>query len=218
MRKRLIRSSTTNGKRRGCAFYGCLVILLVCLVLFLGCWLMWSQVVVPFVEQHSSPTQVGMTSQEIPAERIEDLRASSARFFEGIDAGRPVEVLTLDSADLGLVLRMFPELFPLAENTRLGFEGQRLRGEFTFPLDDFGLTGRFVNLSGTFDLSVRGEMVFLTPYEVWVNGKLLPDSFIQELRTINMVEKFSRSQKMIERVRRIQKIEIRDEKIFVIAK
>jgi hypothetical protein len=53
---------------------------------------------------------------------------------------------------------------------------------------------------------------------VWVNGKLLPDSFIQELRTINMVEKFSRSQKMIERVRRIQKIEIRDEKIFVIAK
>jgi len=205
-------------KKRGCFFYGCITVIVLGIATVVSIWLFFTQIVKPFFGRYATEQTVALQPSSVTPERVSDISAKVKAFGESIVAHRPTEPLVLDGADLNALLESVPDLAPFAKLVRVNPVGDRLAGEFAFPLDDFGFSGKFLNLNGTFKASLEDGRRVVAAESVAVNGEALPEAFMTELSSENLVQELAREPGVAQVLRELKLIEVKDGKVYVVPK
>lgn len=107
-----------------------------------------------------------------------------------------------------------------ANKIYVGIDGDRLTGEASIPLEEFGslFKGRWLNGSASFSVStITGRLVgFIDTLSV--RGKPVPDSFMRAIRSRNVAEQASAEPKVAEVLQKLDSVTVRDGQIVIKAK
>ncbi|MFM1847443.1 MAG: hypothetical protein RL417_917 [Pseudomonadota bacterium] len=205
-------------QKRGCFFYGCITVIVLGLMGVIAVWLLFSQVVQPFFGRYATEQTVALAPSGVTPEKVGTVRTRLTAFRDGIAAHQPTEPLALDESDLNALLRTVPDLAPLADNLRIKIANNRVGGELALPLTDFGFPGKFLNLSGTFKVSLDYGLLMMTADTVQVNGGELPETVMKELQNQNLAADFARDPAIAKVLKELKSIEVQGDKVIVTPK
>ncbi len=158
----------------------------------------------------------------LPSVRMPE--AEKAALFQRVDAfskairgGQSVPDLTLSPQDINVLIQKTPAW---ANKIYVGIDGDRLTGEASIPLEEFGslFKGRWLNGSASFSVStITGRLVgFIDTLSV--RGKPVPDSFMRAIRSRNVAEQASAEPKVAEVLQKLDSVTVRDGQIVIKAK
>lgn len=130
---------------------------------------------------------------ELPAvtltqEDYDVLKARVDEFGTALDEGTAVEPFEISDEEVNAMLVYNEDLSWLGDNLRLQFEQDTVYATLSWPLDEFGLQGRYLNGRGTFDVFVRGGEIFVVPISFEVAGEPIPESVMEGFRGQNMLD------------------------------
>lgn len=205
-------------RKRGCVFYGCITVIVLGIAAVISIWLLVSQVVKPFFGQYAAEQTVALAPSAVTPERVSEVSARVKAFGDAIVAHRAPEPLVLEGADLEALIGARPEFAPFAKYVRVNPKSDRLQGELAFPLDDFGFTGKFLNLSGTFKASLEDGLLVVTAESFLVNGSPLPEAVATELSSQNLVGELARDPVVARAIRELRTIEVKDSRVVIVPK
>lgn len=203
----------SSGSGKGC-LWGCLILggLLVAAVLcagFSGYWFLSST-----MNKYTSDKPVELPTVEYSEEELETLQARVDSFKEKLDAGEvPDEDLVLTADDINAMIAGNEDL---KGRVFVKLENDQVQGDVSIPLDKmpFG-KGRFLNASGTFEVSMDGGVLIVTAEQLTVNGEQLPDEFMQGMREQNIAKDFYDDRESAEFLRRFEDIRVQDNQFIL---
>ncbi len=97
-------------------------------------------------------------------------------------------------------------------------EGDKLKAQVSIPLDNLEvspLRGRFLNGEAELKASLSDGVLIVTLDSLEVNGKQLPQRFLEELRAQNLAKDAYKNPRNAEMIRRFESIQIQDGKIIL---
>jgi len=207
----------TPKPRRGCFFYGCItgMVLLVMVVsaLLIG-WHYAKELVNSFTDTQpiELPT-VPMSAAEIAA-----LKQRCATFQQEAREGRPTKPLALAADDINALIASGKEWQALKGKFYIHLDGDRLTGEVSTPLQEVGLAmfrGRYLNGRATFDLAFRNGALVITPQNILVKGKPLPEVYMQEIRKQNLAAGLTKEPAAVAVLKGLQNIQVKEGKLII---
>jgi len=205
-------------KGRGCCFYGCLGSAVLALVLAVGVVLGVRYYVRSTLIKYSDVAPVALPQVEASPADLKAVQEQVTAFKKAIETGQPAEPLNLDERALNLLLANTPELKALADKVHLAIEGNEIKGQISFPLDQlplFRVPGRYINGSATFKVSLDNGVLIVTPQSVEVKGAPLPEEIMAGLRTQNFARDIYSDPRVAETLRQLDRIEVKDGRITV---
>ncbi len=200
-------------KQHGCFFYGCIIasILAVLFLILLGVITFFGfRFFMGLVNDYTSTTPRELPKLEMPEEQRQAVKKRFDEFRQAVNEGKPTETLVLTSDDINALIEEDPDLRGKAH---VRIEGDEVKGEISFPLDKFGFNGRYLNGEADVKATLTNGVLIVTLDSVEVNGKKVPEQFMQQLRQQNLVQDLYKDQKNAEMMRRLEKLEIKDGKI-----
>lgn len=126
--------------------------------------------------------------------------------------------IVLSGPEVNALIARIPRLQRFANQIRVSIEGSQLTGHLSVPLDRFGYPGRFLNGVGKFSVSAHGGKVYarLTDFESQ-DGEM-PEKVMKHLRKRNLMTYARRFPALSGYSRRIEHIEVREDKVYLTAK
>jgi hypothetical protein len=217
-----------SGKSRGCFFYGCLTGILVFFGVVIGLYFGIRQAVRILNRDYTA-------SAPAPVPQLQILEAEKQRIAQSIrdqaDAAAKNTTpppLTLNETELNVLLAQSPELKSYVKQIYLKPEDNTLKAQVSIPLDQFNfwkaaskrmwlpeLRNRYLNGLATFDVASSNGQVTLFLKDMLVNGKSLPKTFIDKVKTENLARNASQDPKVQPALNRVQNIEVKDSKVIV---
>lgn len=207
-------------KQRGCLFYGCLgglVMLLIIVIAGLVGLRYAKKMVTDFTD--SAPTPI--PAVKLSPSEIEQVRKRIEDFRQAVRAQRPTPPLTLTTDEINALIATDPDLEPFKGKVYVAIEGDQLKGQMSIPMAEAGLPafrGRYLNGAGTFKLSVRNGLLYLTAQTIDVKGKPLPEVYMQKIRTENLARNLNSDPRASAALDRIQNIQVKDGKVVIVPK
>jgi hypothetical protein len=101
------------------------------------------------------------------------------------------------------------------------FDGDRIKAELSLPLQEVGwkmLRGRYLNGSGTFNVSLHDGVLFVAPQDIVVKGSPVPEVYMQGLRSQNFAEALTNQPDASAVLLGLQEIQVKDGKLVVVPK
>jgi hypothetical protein len=204
--------------QHGCFFYGCiiasvlalLVVIAIGVVSYLG-----YRFLNRLVDEYTSPTASELPKVDMSVESRQALKDRIEAFRKAVDAGTATEPLVLTSTDLNALLEEEPKL---KGKVYVSIEGDKLKGQISIPLEWFGLTmykGRYLNGEADLKASLKDGVLIVTLDSIEVNGKKPPEQMLASLRQQNLAKDAYNDPKQAELLRKIDSLEIKDDKIIV---
>ena len=211
----------TAGKpRRGCFFYGCMggaAALLIILVAFLlGLYQLKRM-----LNNYTDTRPALLPSVHMTPEQIDQLKQRVENFQDAVRSGRPTPPLELSSDDINAYIQTDPNLAKIKGKLYVTIEGDRLKGQLSFPLDNVGLRifrGRYLNGDGIFALSLHNGALVLTPESLEVKGKPVPGIYMDRLRSENLAESLNNNPRASVALSHLQEVRLTDGKLVLIPK
>jgi hypothetical protein len=206
--------------RRGCLFYGCLsgtTCLLIILVAFLMGLYQLKKMLNFYTDTHPAP----LPSVHLTAQEIDQLKQRVENFQDAVRSGRPTPPLQVSSDEINAYIQTDPNFVKVKGKLYVTIEGDRLKGQLSFPLDDVGLRifrGRYLNGSGIFDVGLRNGNLVVTPESLVVKGKPLPGVYMDKLRSENLAESLNNNPRASVALNHLQEIRITDGKLVLVPK
>jgi hypothetical protein len=206
--------------RRGCFFYGCLsgvVCLLAILIAFLLGLYQLKRMLNFYTDTHpASLPSVQMTPAEIERikQRIED-------FQDAVRSGRPTEPLVLNGNEINALIQTDPNLAEAKGKVYVTIEGDRLKGQLSFPLDELGLPifrGRYLNGSGIFEVGLQNGGLLVRAESLLVKGKPLPGVYMDKIRSQNLAANLGNNPRASIAISHLQEIRVADGKVVLVPK
>jgi len=205
-------------RQRGCFFYGCVIasVLTILLIIMLAVLAFISvRFFYGFVDQWTSPTPTELPRVQISEDERKTVRERILEFRTAIEAGTAVDPLVLTSEDLNALIEDAPD-FKGKVYARV--EGDKLKAQISIPLDHLEvrpLRGRFLNGEAELKASLSDGVLIVTLVSLEVNGKQLPEGFLEELRAQNLANDAYKNPRNADMIRRFESIQIQDGKIIL---
>lgn len=214
----------TTKPRKGCLFYGCLTLAVLSLAVLIGGGLglyFLYQKAERFVHEYAAtePMELpGVRYTEIDKEQFDERLKI---FADGLAEGRPTVPLVLKGEDLNMLLASSADLTALSEGLRLSIEDDEVKGQVSLKLGDLGapfFKDRYLNGEGSFKVSLADGRLTVTPSEILVNGKALPEEYLKAIRDHNMAESANQDPELMQTIDRLETIDVRDGTVRVVPK
>ena len=218
-------SPQTNPKpKKGCLFYGCLTLAVLSLAVLvgggLGLYFLY-QKAEAFVSQYAAEAPMQLPKVKYTQFDKEQFDERVRIFAEGLKDGKPTVPLVLKGEDLNMLLASSPQLKTLSDGVRLKVEGDEIRGRVSLKLADLGapfFKERYINGDAAFRVSLENGRLTVTPSEILINGKALPNDYLAALSEHNFAEGANQNPEVTQTLERLESIEVRDGAVRVIPK
>jgi hypothetical protein len=207
-------------KRRGCLFYGCLGGLVILLAIAIGGLLTLryaKKIVSDLTDQAAEP----LPQVTVSPERLKEIRKKVDDFRDAVKAGKTVEPLSLDSEELNALIQSDPDLQSLKGKVYVSIEGNQLKGRVSVPLEQINaqfFKGRYLNGTGTFNLSFRNGALKLFPDSIIVKGKPVGEDIMSKFRTQNFAKGINQDPRASVALEHIESITVADNQLIITPK
>lgn len=205
----------------GCFFYGCItaIVLAVLLLIALGLGSYFGyQAYLRLVNQYTSPTPVTLPKVEIPQEERKALIDRIEAFKKALDEGEETEPLILTGDELNVWIA---EKSEMEDRVYFVLEGDKLKGQISFPLGETGLPGvkgRYLNGQATFRASLQDGKLDVRAEAIEVNGKPLSQQLLTSLGSTNLAEDAFKEPENARVLNQLESLQIKDGKLVITAK
>lgn len=166
-------------RRRGCLFYGCVVVVvlsvLLMLALALGAFLAY-RTAMRYRDVYTATAPVELPKLGLSEADRDRAVARMTAFRDAVEAGEDVEPLVLTSDDLNALIQESPRL---KDRIYLTLEGDKIKAKVSFPLaeiKDLSFTrGRYLNGEADLKAVVKDGVLSLEFDSMVADGKELPE-------------------------------------------
>lgn len=200
----------------GCLLTGCITVVVVLVLLLCaggyGLYRLKSLVLDGYTQTSPMPIQ---SPQPSDAE-VEKLRERVGEFLNLPIESKDALALSLTAEDTMTLILSDPQIRKYQGLFGLEFIGDEARLKVSIPLNEFGMTGRYLNGVAQFGFVMSEDRVTIDPSSIEIAGRSLPQDFIDKLREGALsrgLENKARAES--ELGGRIGRIEIRDGKLLL---
>ncbi len=140
-------------------------------------------------------------------------------FRENIQAGRPTPPLSLSAQEINGLIAGDAGLEPLKGKVFVTIEGNELKGQVSLPMEDAGLPmfkGRYLNGTGTFEISLNNGILRLTARRLEVKGRPVPSTYMQEIRKQNLARIFNDKPRVTAVLDRLSEVKVEDGRLVIL--
>jgi len=210
--------------RRGCFFYGCITCLVLALIVVLGIIAgayFVKKKVNSLVENYTDSQPMSLPAVQMSKDDVAQLKKRLDAFEQSVRDHKPTEPLVLTSDEINALLEDSTLSQQFKGKVHVSLDGDKVKADLSLPLESFGFKmykGRYLNGSGTFDVSLHGVVVDVTPDTINVKGHPLPDAYMQAFRNQNFAASLNKDSNASPVLAGIQEIEVKDSKLIVIPK
>jgi len=207
-------------RQHGCLFYGCIagaICLAAVLVGFLVLWHMFNKALNQFTDTKPTPLPALKLSQP----EIEEVQRRFIQFRDAASDGRSTPPLELSYDDINALLANAPEFQDAKGKIYVQIEDDHLKAQVSVPMTDLGLRvfkGRYLNGTGTFKLSLQSGLLAITPVDIFVKGKPLPENYMIKIRQQNFANGINNNSKASVALNRLQSAELHNGKLVLTPK
>lgn len=205
----------------GCFFYGCITLIVVVVLGLVGIgvvFYMGYRYVMNQILPYTSTAPVALPQVNAPPEKAEEIKSRWKTFTEDLKAGKPTEPLVLSAEDINALIQQDPNF---QGHVYVTIEDGKLKGQLSVPLDKLhipGLSGRYLNGTGEFKVSMKNGVLIITLDSLSANGKSPPPQVMEGLRQTNWAEDLYKKPENAEAVRNLESVEIKDGKLILKAR
>lgn len=210
--------------RRGCFFYGCITSLVLALLMAIALVVAiqyGKKKLTGLINDYTDTQPMTLPTVQMPAAEVEKLKQRFAAFEAALKAQRPTEPLELSADEINALIASGPDKQSLKGKVHVSFDGDRVKGELSLPLNDLGwkmFKNRYLNGSGTFNVFVRDGILFVAPQSIEVKGKPVPEMYMQGIRKQNFAQDLNKQADATAMLEKIQDLHVKDGKLIVVPK
>lgn len=166
------------------------------------------------MKKYTAEAPMDLPTVEYDEAKMAELKARVDGFRDAI------KEKTVPDEDLVLTAEEINALISSDENLKgrvyVEIEDERLTGQVSIPLDNIpGMGGRFLNGSGTFDVTLDDGVLVVTAEQMEVNGEMLPEAFMSEIRKENLAKDVYKDRENAEFIRQFEEIAIQGDTIVM---
>jgi len=210
--------------RRGCLFYGCItsVVLLLCLVVGGIIAVHYAKkALTGVVNTYTDTKPMSLPTVQISPEDLAKVKKRYADFEEAVKTQRSTPPLVLTADEVNALIASSSGKQSLKGKVYISFEGDRVKGELSWPLKDLGwkmVRNRYLNGDATFNVSLRNGILFVSPQTITVKGQPVPETFMQGLRNANLAQTITNEPDAMALFGNLQDIQVKDGKLIAVPK
>jgi hypothetical protein len=210
--------------RRGCFFYGCITGLVLLLLIAIGGLIAvhyGKKALTGMINKYTDTQPMALPTVQISAADLDKLKQRFAAFEDAVKAGRPTPPLVLSADEINALIASSPDRQQLKGKFYVSFDGDRVKGQLSLPLGEIGwkmFKNRYLNGSGTFNVSLRNGILFVAPQTVEVKGKPVPEMYMQGLRNANFAAGLTNQPDAMAVLQKLEDIQVKDGKLIVTPK
>jgi len=204
--------------RRGCFFYGCISGALLLLVMLVGAILglrYFKRMVTEFTDTRPAV----MPAVPLSPEQVSQVEQRFESFRDSVRAGKTVQPLELNSDEVNALILTNTDFQPLKGKLYITLEDSSVKGRISLPMEEAGLKafhGRYLNGTGTFDLSARDGIVRLTAQSLQIKNRAVPEGYMEKIRLQNLAKDINNDPRTAAALNWIKNIEVKDGKLIVV--
>lgn len=163
---------------------------------------------------YTSETPMEIQTVEYDEQQLETLNARIKTFGEALDTGNiPEEDLILSAEEINALIADKEEL---RGRVFVQIEDGQVKGDISFPLDKIpGGKGRYLNGSGTFDVSMENGVLIVTADQMEVNDDPIPEAFMEGMRQEILAKEVYKKPENAKFLRKFESIQVEGDKIIM---
>ncbi len=210
-----------SAKRRGCFFYGCLIVLILALVGGLSIFFGVRYAINSFVNNYTDSRPTPLPKARISKDELAKLQKRIADFQAGLAAKKVTAPLDLSAAELNALISNDPAWSELKDKLFVEIVTNRIKGKVSIPLEGLGISrlrGRYLNGAATLNLSLTNGTLSVFLDAVEVKGKPIPARFMGDLKRMNFAEGVNRQPGHVKTLQALESLEVNDGQILIKAK
>ena len=213
-------SNGVEQKRSGCGkklAVGCLTVIVLLGVGGLFAYRGVKGFVSKLTAEYADTAPAALPSVQVPEPEKAALFQRVDAFSKAVQSGQSVPDLTLTAQDINVLIQKTPQL---AGKVYVTLEGDRIQGDASIPLEEFGgfLKGRWLNGSAGFRVDTAAGRLVVFMDSLSVRGKPVPEKFMSTIRSKNLAEKAFENPKAAEVLQKLDSVTVRDGKLTIKAK
>ena len=210
----------TPKPRRSFLFYGCLAGLVLMLMVVFG-GLFGLYYAKKMFRDFTDTQPMALPQVQMSRAQIDQLEQRIETFRQTVRNGKPTPPLTLTSDEINALIANDPDFGALKNELYVTMSGDSVKGQLSVPMDSVGLPlfkGRFLNGTGTFNVSLHNGRIRLSTMSFEVKGKPVPEVYMEQIRKNNLAEGVNSDARAAAALDRLQEIKVQDGKLVVIPK
>lgn len=205
-------------RKRGCFFYGCITLIVLMLIAALGL-IVGLRFVQRKVKEYADTKPMIIEKGDASPAKLSAVQKRIDAFREAVATQNTPQELALTADEINTLLAGQPDLQTLSDRVFVFIENDQLKAKLSWPLDQFGLKGRYFNGTGTFKISTQGGDLDLRIDDVQTqSGNPLPDTFLQELRKHDFADDLQRDAQTAAALRQLGSVEVKDGRVVIRSK
>lgn len=211
-------AESNTPRKRGCLFYGCLTLAVVVAVVgilgFVG-YQFARKSIKEMVAKYTDTAPASFETVQLSKTEADQLQQRLAHFQKALDSQAEQQELVLSEREINALIAQNPNL---TNRVLARIEGDRIKGEISFPLQDIGpikLNGRYLNGLATFRVGIAAGQLVVGVDDVQVKGQPLPEPFLSELKKKNIGQEVVKDPQVQTTVAKLQSIDVKDGKLVL---
>ena len=207
----------TAKKGRGCFFYGCITLVvagvIVTALIVGGAYFGIQKFKDTVINEYTSTQAVVLPTVTLQEGEATALKARVDAFVQN-----PSKPLTITVRELNGLIAGDPNFNEIQGRIYLSTVGDHFRGEISYPLDEFGVQGRYFNGFAEFGVNVSNGALFVQLQKISVNNASPPDAFMESLQRENLAKDFKPSPEQARILSSISNISVKGDSIVITGK
>lgn len=214
-------TSAQPPQRRGCVFYGCLTAAILGVVGLVAIYFGFRFVMSAankLVEDYTDIAPMKVQRVEMPTDELKVLQERLTAFGQAMEKQDQSQELILTANDLNGLIGSAEQGGKLRDRLFVRIEGDQVQGDISIPLEDIGplkLKGRYLNGLGAFRVSLTNGTLDVRLDRVEVNGKVLPQEILRELKKKNLTRDFQPDEDTDKVLRQLESLTVSGGKIIL---
>ncbi len=205
---------------RGCLFYGGITLLVLLLVILIT-GLVGLQFARRVFNQFTDTKPAVLPTVQMSPADVGNVQRRVETFRKAVREHRSVPPLALTADDVNALIASDPELQALKGKLYVTIEGDSLKGQVAVPLEQLGMpmfTGRYLNGTGTFAVSLQNGVLRVALQEFVGKGKPLPGLYMGKIRKRNLAADANSDPRAADALSYVQDVQVKDGQLIIVPK
>jgi hypothetical protein len=207
-------------RRRSCLFYGCITgLLLLTVVLVAG--LAGLRLARKMFNDFTDTKPMRLPTVQLAPGDLDALQRRVETFRDAVRLNKPTGQLALTSDEINALIATDPDLQELKGKLFVTIQNDQVNGQVSLPMEQIGLPvfhGRYLNGTGTFEISFRNGFLHINPQTFVVKGKPVPEVYMEKVRKQNLATDLNHNPRAQVAMDKLQDIKIKDGKLVIVPK
>lgn len=209
-------SQTGQTKKRGCFFYGCLSVIILCVIVVVGGYFAVRSGVDWMVNRYTTSSPVVLPKVDVTSQQYSLTEDKIRKFLEAMKTGAGPESISLTAQELNGLFAGDEELRKFAQYIYFDFNGDDIGGKLNLPLADMGFPGRYVSGEGYFNVSIENGFLQIFLNRLTVNGDSIPEQLMGELKKTNLGAEAAKEKETIEMLKSIKSLTVKNGVVTIV--